>query len=670
MADIMTQANQGVEEFRLNTLLEWAVLRGGVPVKVTGLRKRALLTYLILDHRQSHRRDVLAALLWPGKEVAKARASLRQTLTDIRRALGAETDVILTAPDEVTVADRGMSSDLSQLTDLLDRLAEEPAVSGLSLGQALDEFLGVSEAFDDWVRAQQALVQKRARNHLASIFGNEDLGFEYRARYAALALALDEFDEEAIRAQMQCEAGMNNPSAALRLYGAFYERLEEVMDAEPSSETQDLAVQIKLANAPTGGVPAPRPAPIPAQVLQPVDPFVSTTVAVLPFESMGGQPVPDYVLLGILDQITCHLSSFKAPAVISSNSTRKYLGKTPEPLQVGAELGANYVVTGVIIHGDPSSHVSVQLAETKGARVIWSSRQVFDTKDLFGFDAGLAEHIASAIVPSVNVSELQSIHERENRELEPYHLVLRAKEKVFQFTEASILEASALIEQAVAMSPYFAPAHTLRAECYAIAMWQGWSTDPGADRRRMDAHLRQAISAAPDYGRALALWGHNRHMFDRETTGPLNLFERAVALSPNDSETLIWTVPCTCMNGFADTAIARGRKAIELSPLDPFQFRNEHFLSLAYYVKGDFDTAAEYGMSSYRLAPNYSSNLRATIAALVSAGRMTETIDLVAQHATVEPDFSVEKFIPNHGLRDPQMRAQFGERLIEAGLPR
>ena len=101
---------------------------------------------------------------------------------------------------------------------------------------------------------------------------------------------------------------MNNPAAALRLYGAFYERLEEVMDAEPSSETQDLAVQIKLANAPKGAELAPRPTPLAAQVLQPMDPFVSTTVAVLPFESLGGQPVPDYVLLGILDQITCHRS--------------------------------------------------------------------------------------------------------------------------------------------------------------------------------------------------------------------------------------------------------------------------------------------------------------------------------------------------------------------------
>ena len=184
-ADIMTQANQGVEGFYLNVLLEWAVLRDGVPIKVTGQKKRALLTYLILDRRRGHRRDVLATLLWPGKEMAKARASLRQSLTDIKRALGTNSDVIQTSPDEVMVVERAVTSDLSQLPDLLDRLAEEPAASGLALGQTLDEFLGISEEFDDWVKSQQTLVEKRARNHLASIFGNDDLGVTTQLRYQA-----------------------------------------------------------------------------------------------------------------------------------------------------------------------------------------------------------------------------------------------------------------------------------------------------------------------------------------------------------------------------------------------------------------------------------------------------------------------------------------------------
>lgn len=658
------------EGLRLDVLLKWEFSRHGTQIKIAGIKIRALLTYLLLDQRLAHRRDALARLFWPGKEMRKARASLRQSLLEIDRAFSGIKDVIEATKDEISVSTQDVSSDLKEVHRLLEYVTEEQRHPGFDSSQLLNEFLGISEDFDMWIEAQRDFALKRVQTQLATVFNDITQGFNRRARSAILALGLDEFDEDAVRALMLCQSGQNNSALALRTYDRFFKRLEEFMDAEPSPKTQDLAVKIKLLNEP-GAAPLEDNVTSPsAAVSGPADTFVKTTIAVLPFECLGGPDLPDYVLLGILDQITCHLSSFKAPAAISSNSTRRYLGLVPEPARVGVELGANYVVSGVIRPTETECQVSIQLAETRGARVIWASTRMYDKQSLLGFDTTLAEHIASVVVPNVNVSELNSTRERAVTELQPYHLVLRAKELVFQFTQDSIGAANELIERAVTLSPYFAPAHTLRAESYAISMWQGWSDDPGADRRKMDAHLRQAILVAPDFGRALALWGHNRHMFDRETTGPLKLFDRAVTLSPNDSETLIWTVPGTCMNGFASVAIERALKAINLSPLDPFQFRNEHFLSLAYYMNGDFDTSAEYGMSSFNLAPNYSSNLRATIAALVSAGRLSETTELVEQHALVEPHFSVQRFIPTHGIRDPHSRARFGETLIEAGLPK
>ena len=51
-------------------------------------KARALLAYLAVESDQPHRRDTLAGLLWPDQPQKRARQSLRQALSDLRKAIG------------------------------------------------------------------------------------------------------------------------------------------------------------------------------------------------------------------------------------------------------------------------------------------------------------------------------------------------------------------------------------------------------------------------------------------------------------------------------------------------------------------------------------------------------------------------------------------------------
>ena len=60
---------------------------------VTGLHTRkeqALLAFLAVESGQSHTRDMLAEMFWSGRSEGVARASLRQALSNLRRAIGSE----------------------------------------------------------------------------------------------------------------------------------------------------------------------------------------------------------------------------------------------------------------------------------------------------------------------------------------------------------------------------------------------------------------------------------------------------------------------------------------------------------------------------------------------------------------------------------------------------
>src|SRR3954470_8630998 len=65
------------------------ITSAGVPVTAFESDKaRALLVYLAIESERAHRREALAALLWPDSTDSAARHNLRQTLLNIRDAIG------------------------------------------------------------------------------------------------------------------------------------------------------------------------------------------------------------------------------------------------------------------------------------------------------------------------------------------------------------------------------------------------------------------------------------------------------------------------------------------------------------------------------------------------------------------------------------------------------
>ncbi|MCB1342871.1 MAG: hypothetical protein KDK24_17745 [Pseudooceanicola sp.] len=617
------------------------------------------MTYLLLERGEFHGREKLSGLLWETFDRQKARTSLRQVIAILNRELSGR-GVLIQSKDTI-----GLDASFFQLgiEDVLKKMergrADKDEIYQLSgLRDALSEFEDIGEGFRDWSRNVRGQLIRRTLGRLYFIFRDDEQSSEIRIQAAEIAGLIDEFDEEAIRARMTLHARLNNSVASLRIYDEFFARLEAAMDAEPSLETQDLAVRIKLSQE----SPTIRPA---AAVSTPAE----TAVAVLPFRNLGPDVLPDYVLLGLLDQITCELTTLRAPAAISSNTTRRYLGAVTEPSTVGRELNVSYVVDGNIRSQGGEASISVQVARTSDNHLIWARTFTCPVDDIFRIRTPLAQEIVRAVSPSINAAELLRTSAAPETRLEPFHLVLRAKDMMFHLARAPFNEAGELLRRAVAKGPYFAPAHALISEWYMISVWQGWSTDVAADRRAINTHLGRAIALAPDDGRALALWGHSRMIFEREYDRALENLDTARELCPNDSETLVWSVPTLAYTGEAERAIQLGERAIRLSPLDPFAFRNEHFLSLAYYSAGEFDRAAQLGLSSFERAPSYGSNIRVTIAALEASNRMDEAQPLLSRHQRIEPDFSLNDYFSWQGFRSDTVRRQFCDRLHSAGLP-
>lgn len=527
-------------------------------------------------------------MIWSEATLPRARASLRQTILEIRKAMGEDFDAVFRLEgDEIGAIENKLGTDVNCLVSGLEAGSPDPRFLDLiqSGTEILPFFDDIGDDYAEWLQEQRSVSSAEILTALKRLLEENNRDSRELLRLAEVAYKIDNLDEDAARALMNCYAKLQQSPKALKIYTELFGRLEDELGAEPSLETQNLAVDIKLSQ---GSPPQSEARPVLYA------PGTCVTVAVVPFEPLYGSTEP-FVVLGLLDAITSTLAGLTAPAVISSNTTRRYLGSIPSSQQVSKELGVQYVVLGSIRADENAATISVQLVDADSDRIVWAELYQCRREEIAVVRSDIAQNIASALAPNLNQAELTRTSGLPVEELEPFHMVLRAKELIFEMSRTSFIEAGRLLQTALQKSPYFAPAHTLMAEWCSICIWQGWSEDPEKDHTSLISAARRAIKLSAKEGRAMALLGHNQVILSRRYDDAERLFDRALKVLPNDSETLIWTVPSLAFSGSAEDAVTNGEKAMALSPHDPFMFRNQHFLSIAHYAMGDYGRAAHLG---------------------------------------------------------------------------
>ena len=212
------------------------ILVNGEPIPALRSRQgQALFGLLVLRHTVDSDRDTLAFALWPDSSEAQARYNLRRNLTDLRRALGAESRRLLSP------SPRSLRFD----------------VAGASVDVATFDAAVSSEKREDWENAAAlyhgellpgcdavALTEERRRREQAYFDLLEKLANDAAERDPGKALmwlrrliAADPLRETACRALMTALSRRGELAAVTEAYRDFRLYLRREMNAEPAPET-------------------------------------------------------------------------------------------------------------------------------------------------------------------------------------------------------------------------------------------------------------------------------------------------------------------------------------------------------------------------------------------------------------------------------------------------
>jgi len=201
-------------------------------------RAKALLTYLALHPGKPQARSKLAGLLWEDSSDDRALASLRQTLSALRKAAAAAGgDLLINRGDSVLLAPAVLDVDVDRFEHLIgsSKPTDLEAADSLYQGEFLEGFELRSSELQRWIRAERERLHEKALEGLTKLLSHtaDDGGIERGIRTATRLLLLDPLRESVQRTLMELYCKQGRHAAALHQYRVCAELLAKELGVEP-----------------------------------------------------------------------------------------------------------------------------------------------------------------------------------------------------------------------------------------------------------------------------------------------------------------------------------------------------------------------------------------------------------------------------------------------------
>jgi DNA-binding SARP family transcriptional activator len=628
-----------------------AVSRSGVALKFPASRKvRALFAYLALAPR-AVTRSQLCELLWDVPN--DPRGELRWCLSKIRsvadepgrQRVDTSDDSIRLDLSDCCIDAMQVAAAVQEGVETLDseRLRKLAALFSGDFLEGLE--IDRSPAFNNWLVAQRRRFRAchaAVLEHLVKHASDDD-AFVHLNRWLELA----PFDQRVHRILLESLArrgrlreGEEHLAATIRLFdseGLDSGRIHDIWrKAREIAESAEQSPQVAVsATSPLGSVPTPE-----AEVTS----SRRASIAVMPFVNRGAAPVSGSNAAGALahDVIT-RLAKLRTLFVIAQGTVFALHQRQIGPEEAGRMLNVDYVVSGSLQRHHDRITVSVELAETRTARIVWA--EVFNRKldDAFLVMDEIGNRIVASVASEIETIERNRAILRPPNSLNAWESYHRGLWHMYRFSRADNERAAHFFETAVRLDPTFSRAYAGLSFTHFQNAFQGWAKrGPEVDR----AFEAAGQSLMADDRDPAAHWAMGRAQWLRGNYDQSVVeLQQSVDLSPNFALAHYNLAFVNATGGDSQSAILSSDRSRDLSPFDPMLFGMFGARAMALVRMGRFDEAADWGIKAAS-RPNAFAHIRAIAAySLALAGRIEEgRIYLAAIHKEL-PRYSAKDLI-------------------------
>jgi TolB-like protein/DNA-binding SARP family transcriptional activator len=242
---------------------------GAEKVTLPGKRERVLLAYLALSPNGRQPRRKLVTLLWGEATDETTLDNLRNSLWNLRKALGdTERQVIASDDRDIVLDAAAFEIDVLAFRRLAAQsgLVDLEEAAKLYSGEFLEGLSIESDEFESWRREEATRCRDQAVDVLNRLMAQLSAsGESERAIEAGLRiLRLEPLHETAVRSLMRLYAESDRRATAVQLYRALADALKKELGAQPEAATRAVLAEISRggeertqAPAAVAAMPAP-----------------------------------------------------------------------------------------------------------------------------------------------------------------------------------------------------------------------------------------------------------------------------------------------------------------------------------------------------------------------------------------------------------------------------
>jgi adenylate cyclase len=388
-----------------------------------------------------------------------------------------------------------------------------------------------------------------------------------------------------------------------------------------------------------------------------------TSIAVLPFKNLSSNKEQEYFSDGITNDIITDLSKFQDLLVISSNTVFSYKGRTLNAVEIGKELGVQYLLEGTVQKASNKIRINAQLVESTDGTHIWAERFDREYSDIFELQSEIVKSIVATLAIKVSQSERDRAMRTPPQDLDAYDYVLRGSAYYNKRTRDSNIIAKEMFTKAISIDPHYADAIVGIGLVEYAKVSYGWTEFP---LRALESALnygQKALELDRDNASAHTLLC-NVYTFQNKYELALREAEQALELNPNNADvysqmgwTLLWA-------GRVDDAITALKMSLRL---DNTSIRNSWLhLGIAYYLKHNYAQALESLENGVIKRPDFVGYHIILAATYAQLDRLQDAKSSADDILRLDPFFRVESF--GTAFKNQSHRLAIADGLRKAGL--
>ena len=388
------------------------------------------------------------------------------------------------------------------------------------------------------------------------------------------------------------------------------------------------------------------------------------SVVIMPFRNLTGDPDMEYFADGLRMDIQNALVKVSGLFLIASGSAYAFRGARPQ--DAGCTLGATYVLEGSIRAAGKKVRVTADLSEATSGRVILAEQ--FDRVLDDSFD--LQDELTSRVLAAINVrlvsGEQAKVWHKTLKDLRALEAFYKGVHAFYQMDRESMQHARQYFERVAAIRPDASAGATWVAMSHWFDIQRGWSESPEKSKELARQWAEIAVAMPDADGQAHSALSY-LYLIERRFDEALEAGRQAIANRPSCAYANCFYGNVLHYCGDQEGAIHHVKLAMRVQPLHPPFYL--HMLALAYWAKGELNSAASTAKQALELNPKDLANRIVLTSAYVELGLRDLAEETAADIKRIDQSFSVVQFANAQPYRNNILLEKFVSDLRSAGLP-